>query len=217
MRRVIDRPNISQEVAATLREMIFLSELAPGEPINEAQLAASLAVSRTPLREALSALVAEKAIDLIPRRGFFVRDLTLSEAKEIYQIRPLLEPEALRLAQLPSEEELAELESINAQFGSAQDAKTAIRHDDQWHLKLIEKCPNRTLVELLLHVIRRTHRYELAVMGQPEVLRASSKQHLEIITALKKGDPAAACELLRTNVSGLAPVLRWLEAREISR
>jgi DNA-binding GntR family transcriptional regulator len=210
----LDRPNISQNVAADVRELIFLGELVAGEQINEVHLAAKLGVSRTPLREALSSLVSEQAVDLIPRRGFFVRKLTIEEARQIYAIRPLLEPEALRLAGLPSPADLQSLEEINSDFANAPDARTAIRLDDSWHLQLLAQCPNRTLVDLLMHVIRRTHRYELAVMGKPEVLNSSAKQHSEIMHALGQGDLEAACALLKTNLSGLAPILDWLESCE---
>ena len=74
-----DRSNISTDIANQLREMIFARVLEEGSRINEVHLAASLRVSRTPLREALAALVAEGAAYSIPRRGFFVRELTLKE------------------------------------------------------------------------------------------------------------------------------------------
>ncbi|HSG98684.1 MAG TPA: GntR family transcriptional regulator, partial [candidate division Zixibacteria bacterium] len=71
-----NRNNISADLADTLRELIVNGALRPGERINEARLAESLGVSRTPLRESLMTLCAEGAAQAIPRRGFFVRELT---------------------------------------------------------------------------------------------------------------------------------------------
>jgi DNA-binding GntR family transcriptional regulator len=209
----IDHPNISQSVAAVIREMIVLGDLRDGDAINEVHLAAKLAVSRTPLREALSALVGEQAVEHIPRRGFFVRGLTIEEATEIYAIRPLLEPEALRTAGLPSPSELDALDEINRQFAAAPSARIAIALDDEWHARLFSRTPNRTLIDILWHLIKRTHRYELGVMGQPEVLESSAKGHREIIEALRNRDLARGCDLLKQNVSGLDAVVNWLESR----
>jgi hypothetical protein len=103
------RPNLSGPVADRLREMIVDNRLQAGERINEVHLSARLGVSRTPLREALIRLEAEGALASFPRSGFFVRPLTLAEFEQIYPMRALLDPEALRLAGLPSPKRLERL------------------------------------------------------------------------------------------------------------
>ena len=109
----ITRDNISDSVAVALRNMIVDGRLPAGERINEVHLSAQLGVSRTPLREALAMLVLEGALRSIPRIGHFVRDLTLEEFEQIYDIRPLLDPEALRLSGLPSRERMESLRELN--------------------------------------------------------------------------------------------------------
>src|SRR6476659_260359 len=126
------RPNISGDLATTLREWIVQGRMAAGSPINEVQLARSLGVSRTPLREALSALLAEGAVIQIPRRGFFVRELSLDEAKDIYLIRPILDPEALRQSGLPNTQELEHLERLIIELRKAKDVHAAIMADDDF-------------------------------------------------------------------------------------
>src|SRR3712207_5341605 len=110
-----------------LREMIVDGRLPAGSAINEVQLSKTMAVSRTPLREALSALVAEGAITHIPRRGFFVKELTIEEAQEIYMIRPVLDVEALRLSGLPNKEELQELQDLTEALRKSTDVMESIR------------------------------------------------------------------------------------------
>ena len=102
----IDRPNISESLVILLRKMIVDGELPGGERVNEVHLARSLGVSRTPLREALGHLVAEGTVRVVPRYGYHVNPLTLEEFRQVYQIRPILDPEALKLAGLPSAEQL---------------------------------------------------------------------------------------------------------------
>ncbi len=210
MTALLDRPNISQNVAEVLREMIFTGELKPGSAVNEVALAAKLGVSRTPLREALCALVAEKAIDQIPRRGFFVRPLSITEAAEIYSIRQVLDVAALREAVLPSKRALDELDEINERLRAAQSAREAIRLDDEWHFALLSGCTNKTLMELIHHLVLRTHRYELGVMGRPEVLEGATKAHKAIVKALRNENLDKACELLSENLGGIEAVTRWL-------
>src|SRR5690242_13493814 len=91
--RLADRPNISETAAQAVRRMIVDGRLAAGSRINEVRLAGSLGVSRTPLREALSRLVAEGALVVRPRLGMFVRPLTVEEFEQLYDLRPVLDPE----------------------------------------------------------------------------------------------------------------------------
>ncbi len=105
--------NISEAAADAVREMIIDGRLAPGARVNEVRLAAALGVSRTPLREGLRLLAAEGALDAAPRRGFFVRSLTVTELEDLYAIRPLLDPEALRLAGVPAPAQIAQLEELD--------------------------------------------------------------------------------------------------------
>jgi DNA-binding GntR family transcriptional regulator len=120
------RDNLSDKVVNRLRNMIVDGTLPAGERINEVHLSRDLGVSRTPLREALSRLVHEGAIRSVPRIGYFVRELTLQEFENIYAIRPILEPEALRLAGLPSRERLERLVSLNDRIGKAKHADAVI-------------------------------------------------------------------------------------------
>src|SRR5436853_385060 len=120
---VAPRGNISEELADRLRNMIVDGGLAAGERINEVHLALRLGVSRTPLREALARLAREGTLASVPRIGWFVKPLTLDEFDQLYPIRPLLDPEALRLAGLPSPARLEQLEALNRRILAARKAE----------------------------------------------------------------------------------------------
>lgn len=212
------RPNISESLVVLLRKMIVDGTLPAGERVNEVHLAKNLGVSRTPLREALGHLVAEKALTVVPRFGYYVCPLTLEEFRQIYQIRPILDPEALRLAGIPPAERLEKLEEINRKIMAATDAEEIINLDDAWHLELLAECPNRVLVELIEQNIRRTRRYEMALMRERQNACRASDEHERIIDALRAGNLKAGCKALRRNLeSGFEPVAEWLKARESSR
>lgn len=210
------RDNISDSVAAELRRRIVDGRLPPGERINEVHLARQLGVSRTPLREALSRLAAEGALTTVPRIGFFVRPLSLEEFEQIYDIRPILDPEALRLAGLPDSRTLERLDKLNRRLATVRDPEAAIAVDDEFHLLLFDRCPNRVLIEMIQNIILRTRRYELALMREtPNVLRAT-EDHQRILAALRRRDLRAACAALKRNMQwGRAPIVGWLKAREL--
>jgi DNA-binding GntR family transcriptional regulator len=212
---LFDRMNISDEVASTLREMIFDGRLKAGERINEISLAEKLGISRTPLREALRGLVVEGAFINIPRRGFFACEMTSEEVLRIYPIRAYLDPEALRLSGIPSDERLKKLEAINEKLKHAGSAKRAIHWDDVWHYELWAKCTNTILIDLIEQFMRRTRRYEYASMRESRNIRRSTKTKAEIIVLLRRDELSHACTKLRQNLmDGAKPVLAWLAQRQ---
>ncbi|OLE50873.1 MAG: hypothetical protein AUG51_25820 [Acidobacteria bacterium 13_1_20CM_3_53_8] len=209
------RDNISDSVVIELRNMIVDGRLSAGERINEVHLSQQLGVSRTPLREALARLAHEGALKGVPRIGYFVRALTLEEFEQIYPIRPLLEPEALRLAGLLSRDRMKRLRVINDEIERARDADTVIALDDDWHLELIADCPNKVLVDLIKQFIRRTRRYEIALMRERRNVSLACATHRSIMAALRRRDLKAACAALRINLqTGYEPIASWLKARE---
>jgi DNA-binding GntR family transcriptional regulator len=203
--------------ADAVRAMIVDGRLSDGARINEVHLAAALGLSRTPLREALSRLVAEGALTVRPRLGFFVKPLSVAEFEQLYDIRPLLDPEALRLAGIPTAATIKRLERMNATL-AVRTGAAAVELDDAWHLELIAGCPNKILTALIENIILRTRRYELALMRESTNVAAASVDHADILEALRAGDLGAACAALKQNMqSGKTPILQWLRSREAKR
>jgi DNA-binding GntR family transcriptional regulator len=211
----LQRPNLSVVAVEHLRRMIVDGRLKAGERINEVQLAASLGISRTPLREALSRLVSEGALTSRARYGFQVCPLTHEDLEQLYPIRGLLDPEALRLAGIPSEKRLARLEALNRKLENATDPEEVLKLDDEWHRELLADCPNRILLDLIEEFIRRTRRYELALMLEKREIIRAVDEHVVIMAALREGDLEAACAGLKRNMqSGKAAIVAWLTARQ---
>ncbi|HUP88641.1 MAG TPA: GntR family transcriptional regulator [Longimicrobiales bacterium] len=208
------RQNLTDQVADAIRQMIVSGELPDGQRINESHLAAALDVSRTPLREALGRLVNEGSLYNVPRIGYFVSPLTVDELQQLYPIRAMLDPEALRLAGIPSAEVLKRLEELNREILTAADVPAKIDADDQWHLILVSMCPNKVLVGLIDQFIRRTRRYELALFREAGNVSVSTNHHERIVRALRAGNLEEACEVLRQNLSGgVEPLIHWLQSR----
>jgi len=209
------RDNLSDALVVRLRHMIVDGNLAEGARINEVHLARALGVSRTPLREALARLSQEGALSAMPHLGYTVRPLSLEEFEEIYDIRPLLDPEALRLAGLPSAGELARLRKLNHKIEHARSLDTSMALDDEWHLALIQNCPNTVLIELIAQFMRRTHRYEIAYMRERRNVLTAGMGHRAVMAGLERNDLPGACAALKQNLqAGKAPIAQWLKERE---
>ena len=213
--RTLDRHNISEELANTIRQMILDGDIAAGSRINEVHLARELGVSRTPLREAIARLVREETLVTVPRVGAFVKPLTIEEFEQVYSIRTLLDPEALRLAGIPSKSQIERLERLNARIQESKDPDKIVELDDEWHLLLIDGCPNKVLLGLIQDFMRRTRRYELALMRERQQVEVATDTHAEIIAALRRADLKTAAKILKRNLqTGREPIRRWLIERE---
>ena len=210
--QLVERQNISGDVAEQIRDMIVNGDLPAESRINEVHLSQQLGVSRTPLREALAALVSEGALENRPRKGNFVRPLTREEFESIYAIRPLLDIEALRLSGIPETRDLERLVDLNEKLHKAKSAKLRIARDDEWHLLLIQNCGNQVLIDLIQQFILRTRRYEIAYLRDSNNAGTAYEEHRAIIRALQSGDLEGASEGLKKNLtSGIRPVLEWLD------
>jgi DNA-binding GntR family transcriptional regulator len=208
------RDNLSDSVVLKLRNMIVDGQLAAGARINEVHLSQQLRISRTPLREALARLAQEGALRSVARIGYFVRPLTVEEFEQLYDIRPILDPEALRLAGLPSRERMQRLQEINEAIARARDSDAIIGLDDDFHMQLIAQCPNQVLIELIRQIIQRTRRYEIALMRESRNVAVATANHKDIMAALRKRDLRAACAALKHNLrTGREPILAWLKTR----
>jgi len=206
--------NLSDSVATRLRQLIVDGQLPAGQRINEVHLSQQLGVSRTPLREALVRLAQEGALRSVARIGYFVRPLEIDEFEQLYDIRPILDPEALRLAGLPSRQGMQRLQEINETIARTRDTETIINLDDDFHLELIAACPNKVLIELIRQIIRRTRRYEITLMRESRNVAVAIANHRQIMAALRKRDLRAACAALRNNLqTGREPILEWLRSR----
>ena len=210
------RANVSEEVRCKMREEIIRGELKPQERLNEVHLAKRFDVSRTPLREALFGLVGEKFVYEIPRRGFFVAALSVEELSQLYVIRQILDPNALRLAGIPSEQTIAELESLNKKIAKAKKVEDIINLDDLWHLKLIEGCKNDILIGLIKDHMARTRRYEFAYFSQAESIGVATQEHTLILDALRNRKLSLACKHLKQNMtSAEGPLFDWVRNQQV--
>ena len=209
---IAHRQNLSADLADRIRVLITERRWKPGDRLNEVHLATELDVSRTPLREALSRLVSEGFIEVRPRRGFFVRQLSAEEIGHLYEIRNVLDPYALLLAGMPDDARLERLHELNDRFSRAASAAEAIEIDDAFHMELIGHCKNPLLLDLIRQHMTRTRVTEHSYMNESSNVETAVREHERILAALDAGDVRGAADALGANMrSALAPLAEKAE------
>src|SRR4030042_646700 len=106
--------SLRQQMYEAIKKAIITCELAPGEPISESDLAERFAVSKTPVREALTSLQQYHFVDYTPNRGFAVSTISIKDVQEIYEARIFYETGLFRLAlRYISDVDLRNLDRVN--------------------------------------------------------------------------------------------------------
>ena len=219
MRLVLN--SLHDEVAAKLRERIFAGELAPGSFIDEPALCTELAISRTPLREALKVLTAEGLLRHEPRRGCFVSEVTERDLDEIFPVIALLEGRcAFEAARNASDADLAALELLHDRLNRSARAKRINDYYDTnfaIHEAIITLASNRWLAQVIGDLRKIVKLARLQQLHAPGRLEQSLSEHMAVFAALKARDAEGAEAAMRTHLTRQRVALRELARNQKSR
>jgi DNA-binding GntR family transcriptional regulator len=201
--------------ASVYRRVVGLmtgGELVPGQTLTEAGLSKALGVSRTPVREALLQLEAEGVLQSTPARGFTVRELSATEATELFPVLAALEALAVRQARaIP---DLRRLRKLDAELTAAEDPVTRWRLDTAFHETMVERCRNASLRALITRLRVTLSRYEIEYMRRAgNWQHAGGSRHAEIVNALAHRDLDGVTQAIARNwQDSLDAVHGWLAA-----
>ena len=212
---ILQNHSLTMLVQRELERMVLEGELVTGEKLNELALAARLGVSRGPVREALRALGETGLVRLEKNRGVFVREISVTEADEIFEVRATLDRMAgRRLAESISDEHLTALRAIVVRM---QDAATDDDHEGyhaanlRFHDALVEFAGNAKLLQMYRRLVNELSLFRRHTLAEPRRLRKSTLEHQTILGLIAAGDVAAAGDTLyehamasRARVHGLA-------------
>jgi DNA-binding GntR family transcriptional regulator len=191
----VRRNLLRHQVHLELINRIVRGDLVPGDRLNEAELAAELQISRTPLKEAILAMEREGFVQAGQTRGHVVTPMSAREIEEVYPI--LMSLEALVLARYPpSTETLDRMEAINTKFARAEGASASIELDDAFHGALFSDCPNGHLIEFKESLELVILRYHVRYVEKTRNPDQSAREHEMIINATRRRDTAAAVAAL---------------------
>ena len=185
-----------------LLDEIRSGALPPGARLLETELAERLAVSRTPVREAIRRLEADGLVAHMPRAGATVRRLDYAEIMELYEMRVVLEGTAARLAaRSASEVEFDELDAIDDDMLAADgDGATLFALNQQFHRTLIDAARNRFLVQSVSAVHTTLLILGPSTLARADRAEAAVDEHRAIVAALRARDGAAAEAAMRAHM-----------------
>ena len=196
---------------AAVRELILGGELTAGARLAEAELADRLGVSRTPVREALGRLAAEGLVELVPNRGARVATWSRVELEGVFELRALLEPQLTALAVPRSTaadaDDLDDLAQRMTAAAADQDLDALVPLNRAFHDRLVDLADHPAMAAALAGavrapiVLRNFHAYD------PASLQRSLAHHVEIVAALRAGDPAWARAVMTAHIHNARAVM----------
>jgi DNA-binding GntR family transcriptional regulator len=216
--QTLERPEpLSERVYSTLREHLRAGRIVAGQPLQEGALAAQLGVSRTPVREALARLASEGLV-VADGRSFTFPSLSVGDIEDIYALRFLLEPEALRLVASgrPDRKALAPLRVALEDMAAAHEAGDGAafmdanyRYRDAWTALV----PNKRLVRAISLYADHVRYLRAFTLDTPAVRVIVLKGLKQLLAALAAGDEEAAAHVMRTHLSNAKRILLDITGR----
>jgi len=200
--------SLAKVVRDDVLRAIVSGDLAPGQHINEPDVAARLGVSRVPVREALRELASTGLVASRKHAGVFVRVLAPKEVADLYDLRSTLDGHAgRRVAALPDRPRRALVKALNG--WQATMTASAQRHDVQayyganlaFHWAIVEAADNHALSSTYRGIVQQLHLSRLKNLSRDVGMRASLLEHRRIIVTIAAGDAVRAQALLAEHVT----------------
>jgi DNA-binding GntR family transcriptional regulator len=187
-----------------IKRRIITLEYRPGSYLNAAQVSAQLDLGVTPVNQALNRLMVEGMVEVIPRKGAFVRPVSLEEILNVIDVRHVTEMHCVRLAvERATDTELAGLGEVLDRAEALvpkRDIEGLMLLDREFHLRLSRAARNPVLAEILLSLHERSLRFWFISLSDDEHLIAVLREHREIADRLRRRDAEGACAAMRAHI-----------------
>jgi DNA-binding GntR family transcriptional regulator len=204
----------AEYVYKRIRDGIRSGKYQSGHRLREAELAAHLKVSRTPIREAIRRLVSDGLVELSPARGVMIVELDKQKVREMYALREALEGAVARYgAQHASQSEIDAMRSLLQREKSAKSPQEVARINRLFHQSLQDASHNRYLVNSL-HMLHDV----LAILPGnpfeiPERAKQAQREHAAVLSAIEARQPERAEKLAQQHIqnAGIARIQQMFE------
>ncbi|WP_091288475.1 GntR family transcriptional regulator [Amycolatopsis xylanica] len=190
-------------VRDAIKESILSGELAPGETLVESEIGAQLGVSKTPVREALRLLAGSGLVTMSTYKGASVRVIDAEVAYAVYDLRAMLEPEAVRRA-VENGADFSEARHVLGEVASgtgAADRAHASQTNRLFHRALYAECGNPLMVEILDGLRDQAALITVTGWGISPTWKGEAAEHLAILNAAEQGNAKQAEHLLRKHIT----------------
>jgi DNA-binding GntR family transcriptional regulator len=208
---------LHQDVAGKLREMIRKGTLVRGQRVIEAEICEQIGVSRTPLREAFRVLESEGLVELIPHKGVHIRQPSMTEIEEMFEVMGVLEGICARLTtQKMTASDWRRIQHLHRKLESHYaegNREKYITANNALHALLQELAGNRVLDDILHKLRAKVALYRHQQIYEPGRFDDSMREHREILEALRNQDPNAAETRMKHHLEQQCKALVHLYAR----
>lgn len=213
----IPRAALHEQVAYRLRQMLVENRIAPGAKLNERELSEVLAVSRTPLREAIKMLAAEGLVELLPNRGAIAVELTEEDVVNTFEVMAGLEAQSGELAaQRITDAELAEIKAMHFEMLAAwtrRDLSNYYRLNALIHHAINASAKNPVLTATYNQVNARLQALRFRSNQDGDKWKHAVEEHERMVAALSARDSAAMRAVMASHLANkLETVLAQLRA-----
>jgi DNA-binding GntR family transcriptional regulator len=186
----------NEETARRIETMILCGEVQPGERLNELALSRRLGISRAALREAIRGLEQLALVEVVPNRGVVVRQVSMKDALDLYDLRAALFRAAARLvARRALPEALSRLEAANNRMREAAQARRFVdyyAHNLDFHTALMAASGNPPITQAYDKAVKGLHLFRRRALVHPAQLDLSLREHDEMLAAIVAHDAVAA-------------------------
>ena len=194
----------SETLRDAIEEMIAVGTYAPGQHLDETELAATFGVSRTPIRETLIGLASRGLVVIRPRRGAVVAEFGPQQLVEMFEVMSELEATCSRLAaRRMTHLEQATLLSAHAACNAARDAVDEDEYyyrNEAFHEAIYVGSHNQFLIDQTRALYRRLRPYRRLQLRVRDRIAASYAEHDAVVDAIMQGDGEKAAQLTREHV-----------------
>jgi len=202
----------TQRIVDSITAAIVERRLMPGTKLVEQQIADIFGVSRTLVRQALNQLSRDRLVTLEPARGAFVAKPSVQEARQVFEVRAMLEAAMVRqLCAVVTDAQIAELRQHLKAEGAAvarTDVSGRTRLLADFHVVLARMLGNEVLAELLEDLLTRSSLIALMYQSSHSA-EHSQEEHVAIVDALERRDARAAVRLLESHLGNVERNLRF--------
>lgn len=209
------KPDIA-EIAERITTAVMEHRLGPGMKLAEERLATAFGVSRTKVRQALTALSREGLVKLHPNRGAFVTSPTVEETLALFATRRLIEPEILRNVILRADKSTFRLLhahlAAEADARRQQDRRLVIKLSGGFHMLLAELAGNSFLEKLMAELCPLTCLI-IALYDAPQTPACPDDEHEGIVRAIERKDEATAVRLMLHHLDHIQSALKLGKAK----
>jgi DNA-binding GntR family transcriptional regulator len=203
--RPLKKENLGGQVFEQIKGMILRGEILPGRRMIESEIASLMGISRTPVREAVHKLEAEGLLTPLPKGGYVVRGLTLSDIEDTFDIRSILESFAGYLAATRhTEDELIPLEVKIDEFQrylNRGDLKRLAMVNTEFHEVLYAMSKSPRLIKMIHGLRDEIYFLRKIILNSEKMAHLSNKDHREIVESIKNRKAKRVEMLLREHIS----------------